>query len=175
MKAIVIYKSETGFTKKYAEWIAEELNADIMSMSKVKGAMLDNYDTVIYGGYLHAVGISGIKLIKDNFDTLKGKKIIVFATGASPSKEGIKDEVINANFTPEQAKRVRFFYMRGGFDYSKLNAMDKFLMTLLKLKMKSKKKEELTGDEKGMLAIYDKPVDFTKRDNIKELIEYARS
>ena len=29
MKKIVIYESATGFTKKYAEWIAEELQAEI--------------------------------------------------------------------------------------------------------------------------------------------------
>ncbi len=26
MKTIVVYKSKTGFTKKYAEWISEELS-----------------------------------------------------------------------------------------------------------------------------------------------------
>ena len=30
MKIIVIYKSKTGFTKRYAEWIAEELKCDIV-------------------------------------------------------------------------------------------------------------------------------------------------
>jgi hypothetical protein len=41
--------------------------------------------------------------------------------------------------------------------------------------MKSKKKEELSGDERGMLAVYDKPVDFTKRENIGQLVEYMRT
>ena len=35
MKTVVIYKSRTGFTKKYAEWISEELSADIFDVSKV--------------------------------------------------------------------------------------------------------------------------------------------
>lgn len=175
MNTVVLYKSETGFTKKYAEWIAEELRADIFDESKVKPDILDGYDTVIFGGFLHASGISGIKFIKQNFDKLKGKKIVIFATGASPSREGVIDDVVNANFTPEEMKGLRFFYLRGGFDYSRLGLFDKLLMTLLKWKMKSKKKEKLSSDEKGMLAVYDKPVNFTKRENIKELIEYVRS
>ncbi|EOR27090.1 hypothetical protein [Clostridium sp. C8] len=46
------------------------------------------------------------------------------------------------------------------------------LMTLLKIKIKMKK--ELTSDEKGMLACYDRPVDFTRRKNIDEIINYVK-
>ena len=68
----------------------------------------------------------------------------------------------------EQQEYIKFFYLRGGFDYSKLKPFDKVLMTLLKWKIKNKKKEELTTDEIGMLAIYDKPVDFTMKKNIEK-------
>ena len=46
-------------------------------------------------------------------------------------------------------------------------------MTLLKWKIKLKRHK--TPDEKGMLAAYSKPMDFTKKENIKELLEYVRS
>lgn len=175
MKAVVLYKSKTGFTRKYAEWIAKELSADIFDASGVTVKMLEDYDTVIYGGRLHAVGIDGVKLITRNFDKLKNKKIVVFASGASPSREEVINEVTNANFTPEQQKHIKFFYMRGGFDYSRLPFFDKVLMQLLKRKILNKKKkgEELTSDEKGMLAIYDRPVDYTIKENINEIISYV--
>lgn len=171
MKIVVIYKSKTGFTKKYAEWIANKLSADIFEVSKVNINMLSPYDTVIYGGSLYAVGITGIKFITQNLDKLKSKKLVVYATGASPVRDETITEIKNKNFTPEQQKHIRFFYFRGGFDYSKLNLFDKMLMSLLKLKIKSKK--DLTPDEKGMLAIYDKPVDFTREKIIDELINYV--
>ena len=145
MKIVVIYKSKTGFTKKYAAWLAEELSADIFEFEKVTVGMLTGYDTVIYGGGLYAVSINGIKFILKNLDKLKGKKIIVFATGASPERKETTDEIRNKNFTLEQQKHIHFFYMRGGFDYSKLKTFDKILMTLLKWKIKGKK--ELTEDE----------------------------
>jgi hypothetical protein len=40
------------------------------------------------------------------------------------------------------------------------------------LNSKKKKDEEMTEEEKGMLAAYEKPVDFTERENIKELTDY---
>lgn len=171
MKTVVIYKSKTGFVKKYAEWIAEELSADIFEASKVTTDMLTVYDTVIYGGGLYAAGINGAKLITQNLDKLKGKKVIVFATGASPSREEAMNEVRNKNFTTEQQKQIQFFYLRGGFDYSKLKPFDKVLMTLMKWMLKRKK--ELTPDERGMLAAYDKPVYFIMKENIDEIISYV--
>ena len=175
MKTIVIYKSKTGFTKKYAKWIAEDLTADIFEVSKVTINKLIEYDTIIYGGSLYAVGINGVKLITQNINKLKDKKVVVFATGASPSREDVVNEVRNKNFTKEQQEHIKFFYLRGGFNYSKLNPFDKILMLLLKWKIKNKKKEELTNDEIGMLAIYDKPMDFTMKKDIERIITYVNS
>lgn len=173
MKTVVIYKSKTGFTKKYAEWIAADLSADIFDVSKVNINMLGNYDVIIYGGSLHAVGINGVQFIKQNLGKFKNKKVIVFATGASPWKEGVVKEVEDKNFTAEQQKNIQFFYLRGGFDYNRLNLFDKLLMTLLKMKLENKK--ELTPDERGMLSVYDKPVDFTRQENIKGIVSYVNS
>ncbi|MCM1989382.1 flavodoxin domain-containing protein [Oceanirhabdus seepicola] len=177
MKTVIVYKSKTGFAKKYAEWISEELSADIFEASDVNINMLTVYDTVIYGGGLYAIGINGVKLITQNIEKLKDKKVVVFATGASTSRGEVIQEVKNKNFTTEQQKYMMFFYLRGGFNYSKLKPFDKVLMTLLKWKIKNKKKKgkELTPDEKGMIAAYDNPVDFTRKKNINKLIDYVYS
>lgn len=173
MKTIVIYKSNSGFTKNYAEWIKEKLATDIFEASKVTVAMLTAYDTIIYGGGLLAGGINGVKLITKNLEQLKGKKIVVFATGASPSGEEAINEVRNRNFTSEQQKQIRFFYLRGGFDYNKLPPFYKAVMSLMKWVLKRKK--DPTPDEQGMLAAFDQPVDFTRKNNIDELIAYVNS
>lgn len=175
MNTVVIYKSKTGFAKKYAEWIAKDLSADIFDISKITINKLTKYDTIIYGGSLYAVGINGVKLITNNIEKLKDKKVIVFSTGVSPlTQDGIND-VRNKNFTPAQQKYIKFFYLRGGFNYSDLTPFDKILMTLLKWKIKIKKEKKLTTDEKGMLTLYHNPVDFTKKKNIDEIINYVTS
>ncbi len=153
MKSVVIYKSKTGFAKKYAEWLAEELSADIYELSHVNINMLTGYDAVIYGGSLHAVGIIGINFITKNIDKLKDKKVVVFAAGASPSSEDVIREITANNIPQDQIRRIKFFYLRGGFNYNKLPFFDKVLMALLKKKIirKKKQKKKLTRDEKGML------------------------
>jgi len=171
MRTVVVYKSKAGFAKQYAEWIAKELTADLFEASAVSINELTAYDTVIYGGGLYAVGINGVKLITKNLDKLKGKKVVVFATGASPGREEVINEVRNNNFTPEQQKQISFFYLRGGFDYNRLNTVDKLLMILLKWRLRRKK--QLTPDERGMLNAYDTPVNFTRKNHIDELISYV--
>ena len=173
MKKVVVCKSTSGFTMKYAQWIAGELKADLFERDKIKFEDLASYDMIIYGGSLHASGISGINLIRNNIDKLKGRKIIVFATGASPFKEGIEMEIMKSNFTPGMGKMIRFFYFRGGFDFNKLDFLNRIIMTLFKLKLSVKK--NLTPDERGMLDAYSKPIDFTRKENIDKLIKYAGS
>ena len=173
MKTVVVYKSISGFTKKYAEWISEELRADLLRLEKIDISILLKYDIIIYGGSLHAVGISGVNIIKNNLNKLRDKNIIIFTTGASLPKESIVSEVKGSNFSVKEQKQIQFYYFRGGFDFNKLNLVNKILMTLLKWKIKLKRHK--TPDEKGMLAAYSKAMDFTKKENIQELLEYVRS
>ena len=173
MRTVVVYRSISGFTKKYAEWIAQELRADILGAKKVDIDKLLKYDTIIYGGSLHAAGISGVNIIKKNLTKLRVKNIIIFTTGASPPKKRTISGVRDINFSVEEQKQIQFYYFRGGFDYNKLNLINKILTTLFK--WKTQLKRDKTSDEKGMLAAYAKPADFAKKENIKELLEYVRS
>jgi len=173
MKYLVVYKSKTGFTEKYAQWIAKELSADIYNYKEINKENFKDYDVIVYGGSLHAVGIEGIKLIKDDWNLLKEKILVVFAVGATPYRKDTVEEIKNNNFSEEQLEKIQVFYLRGGFNYNKLPLIDKFLMKLLQLKLKRKK--SLTADEKGMLNAYNKPVDFTRRENIDDIISFIQS
>lgn len=172
MKTIVIYRSRSGFVKKYAEWIAEELSADLKEGSKVRINDLLSYDTIIYGGGCYVSGINGVKLITKSFDQLKDKKLMVYATGASPGNEKDLESIRKANFTDEQLQKIKFFYLRGGFDFNKLKFPFTIVMRLMKWKLSRQK--VLTPDEKGMLDSFDNPTDFTSKENIRELVMEAR-
>lgn len=49
-KIVVIYKSKYGSSKKYAQWIAEEVNGDLFNSSNIKEEKLKEYDIIVYGG-----------------------------------------------------------------------------------------------------------------------------
>ena len=62
-KTAVIFKSKYGSTRKYAQWIAADLQADLFAADKIKVRDLAPYQTIVYGGYLYAGSIAGIKLL----------------------------------------------------------------------------------------------------------------
>lgn len=173
MKTLVIYKSKSGFTKKYAEWIGEQLGAELHEASKVTVETMAAYDTLIYGGGLYAVGINGVKLITKNLERLKDQKIVVFATGLSAPNDKVTNDIVSANFNPGQLKQIRFFYLRGGFNYNKLTPFYKAVMSLMKWSLKRKKNPN--EEDLGMLDAFDHPVDFTDKKNIKEIIASVNS
>ena len=47
MKTLIIYSSQTGFTKKYATWLSEELQADCIPLKDAKKINLDDYKNII--------------------------------------------------------------------------------------------------------------------------------
>ena len=65
MKTIIIYKSRTGFTKRYAQWIAEELTCEIADYSDISKVDLDNFDLIIYGSRVHAGKIDSLNKVKE--------------------------------------------------------------------------------------------------------------
>jgi len=171
-KTLVLYQSRYGSTQKYARWIAEAADADLVEASAAKARTLTDYDTIVFGGSLPAVGITGVNIIADNFALIKDKQIIVYAVGCSPGHDKDLSRVWEANFTEEMRERIRFFYARGAFDFHKLRFMDKMMMRLLRRKLK--RIENPGQDAKDLLASYDQPVDWTSRENIEPVIDCIR-
>ena len=169
MKTIVAYKSKSGYTKTYAEWIAQELGCDIKE-NAVLSDILD-YDTIIYGGGMYVGGFNGAKLITNNLGKLSGKKIVLFAVGSNPGREHEMQPFWDKVLTAKQQKNIGHFYLRGGFDFSKLTSGDKILMKMLKMRLQ--KLKERTEDEQGMLDAYVTPVDFRNKENIRPLLDYV--
>lgn len=73
----VVYQSHYGTTKKYAEWIAQALDADLLNRKKVSVSELSQYGMIIYGGGLYAGGLLGIDLVSKS----KFKHLVVFTVG----------------------------------------------------------------------------------------------
>lgn len=173
MGTIVVYRSISGFTKKYAGWIAEELGAPCVELGDFRGKALADGDLVVYGGSLHAVGINGFKRFSRLLAGRKPRRLVVFAVGASPAREGVEEVIRRENFPGEEGRDIRLFYLRGGFDYGKLDLYNRVLMRLLKAKLRLRKRRG--PDEEGMLKAYDRPLDLTRKENVAGLVAYVKS
>lgn len=177
-KTIIIYCSKYGTTKQYAEWIAEALSADVLNAKSVKGKTLASYDTIIYGGKIFGGAISGISLILKNFELLKDKNLVVFTCGLADPKGADNIEKINEGidraFLPEMKQMVKFFHLRGGIDYSKLNILHKMMMAMPRKELLKKDYDSLRDEDKLFLASYGKKIDFTDKKTIEPILTYIQ-
>ncbi len=167
MKTVVIYQSRAGFTKKYAGWISERLSCDIFPLSKISAKKMATYDTIIFGGGIYGNIINGTKFLKKHIGKFSKSKIYVFAVGGTPIEMADLKTLKHLNFPEEECKRIKLFYFRGGFDFSKLNFT--YRIAMLYQKRKLTKKQNLSLQEKQMLKAYDTAMDFTSRKETKQL------
>ncbi len=171
-KTIVLYKSNTGFTQKYAEWIAEELNCKAVSIDKLDVNSLFEYNTIIFGGGIHAGQISGLKSIKNSILKMTDKKIIIFATGATPPAAMDTDGLKNKNFSLEEQERLQFFYFLSGMNYETMGIKNKGLMGVYRFVLRLNK--DKSSVEQGVYDTLTKSNDHTKKEYINPLIEHVK-
>lgn len=72
-KAIVLYQSKYGATRKYAEWIAEALGCSAVETKKADVEQVREYDLIILGGGVYASGIASLSFLRKNYAQLKEK------------------------------------------------------------------------------------------------------
>ena len=171
-KQIVVYTSETGFTKKYAGWIAEALGCQAADIKEWKQKNPADFQTVIYGGGFYAGQIKGLKKMKEQMQQYPDIRFIVFATGATPSEARESEKAaMDANFTEEEKRRIPAFYFQSGLNYEKMSIKYKLMMKMFSAMMG--KKENKTEEEKVMADMLTHSYDFCKKENIRELLKYS--
>jgi len=170
MNAVVVYSSKTGFTKKYADWIAAQLNIVSYDISEVNKRFLKKYDTIIFGGGVYAGKISDAKFLNKNISKLAQQHWLVFAVGLTPADDLANIEKLKAeNFESEDLKRIDFFYFQGGIDTNKLSRTQKLGVLALR-KMVGFKKEP-SVEEKWINESLDNDADYSDKASIQALID----
>ena len=175
MKPIVLYRSKYGSTKNYANWIADELSCKAMDAKSLNVSVLDDYDTIIYGGGLYAEIIAGVSLITKNIDKLSGKKLVVFTTGLTPTdcREYYDGMVLEKNFKGDIKDKIKIFNFPGKMIINELSLVHKTAIKTLKGIMS--KKENPTEMEKLLIDLCDVDADLTDKNLINELVEYVKA
>ena len=176
-KTLVIYSSKYGHTKKYAEWLAEDLSADICDDKNLKKEMLNNYSVLLFGSSLFAGKNKAALLIVKYFEQMKDKKVVLFTCGlADVSNEtntiGI-NKALDRVITPEIRNKIKIFHVRGGIDYDNLSFLHKTMMKMLHSKVSKMSENELNDENKEFLATYGQKVDFMDRKMIQPIVEYC--
>lgn len=178
MNRIVIYKSEYGAAKKYAEHIAKNLGCEALPLKEAKNVRLDAYDAVIFGGGVYAGKINGADFIVKNFDklNLKEKKLAVFTVSLNPVEEqSVLESYAAASFPAEIRDKIKFFYFRGGMDIDRLSFVHRSMMRMMKKMLEKKSPGERSASDNCVISIVNgKAEDFFNAEAAAPLIGYIK-
>lgn len=170
MKTIVIYSSQTGFTKRYAQWIAKAADADCFSLSDAKKKDLSAYGAIIYGGWACAGSIHNIRWFKNHTARWTGqKKLIAFCVGASPADSPDIAAALEQNFNDPDLENMHLFYCPGGLSYNQMSASSRLMMKLFIKTLKAKKAP--TPQEQEMIRMLSSSYDISDKKYIKPILQ----
>jgi len=165
-KTAVIYKSKYGATKRYAEWIAKDLNAELFEAAGMEAAKLAQYDMVVYGGGVYADGVSGVKLVMKN----PCKDLVVFTVGLTDPASGDFSALIKNN----SLGNTKVFHLMGALDFENLKPLHKIGLSVLKKMLSKKDEKELTIIERTIIGSHGQKVDFVDRAAVAPIVEYVK-
>lgn len=173
MKTIVIYNSQTGFTKRYAQWIAEEAKAQCVELKEAKKMDLSGFDNIVYGGWAMAGSVTKVKWLIKNKAKWQGKKLAAFCVGASPVENPEIDEFLKKTSAQEDFKGIKLFYLPGGLAYEKMSGASKTMMKMF-VKMLNSKKDKTEADLM-QIKMLSSSYDISDKKYIEPVVEYLNS
>ena len=102
---VIVYRSNTGFTREYAEMLAKAEKLKVCPLAEAQGKVGPG-ESVFFMGPLMAGHISGIDQAVKKF-AVKG----VCGVGMSPASRQVLDTLAKANYVPG----APIFYLQGGW------------------------------------------------------------
>ena len=126
MISAIVYTSNAGHTKRYAEMLADKTGLPVFEL-KAAGSKLEKGAQIVYLGWLMGGNVKGFKKAAKSFDVKA-----VCGVGMSAS-DGQIEYIRKANSFPEA---LPVFALRGGLEVGKLSGMYKMMMGLCRRRRK---------------------------------------
>ena len=170
MKTLIIYGSQYGSTKRYAERLAEKTSIETVNYKDAK--KISDYNKIIYLGALYAGGVLGLKQTTGKM-TDNQELIIVTVGMTNPNeaeyfsqiRESVKNQIPTNLYNEEKV-----FHLRGAIDYNKLGFKHRMMMSVFHKMVQKTPEPQRTADAKAMLETYGQEVDFVDLGALEQII-----
>ena len=142
------------------------IQGDVYPLKKYKWKDVDNYDTVVYGGWVMGGKIQGIDDFLSHFNEIEKKNVLIFASGMGIPSSEARDNLISTNVL--DIYHVRFYQLRGSFDYSKLRFPYSLIM---KTSLRQMRNDPSMESQSEMLEnLKDSPLEFYDAQGIDKIL-----
>lgn len=156
---IIVYESNTGFTKKYADMLASKTGLKACRVSELSEA--DKSQEILFLGWMNAGRIMGLDKVRN----LNLKAVCGSGTGriAEPNPETV--------MARNKIQHLPFFYLRGGcLPINQLKGMNKIMLTMFVKMLKGRKDK----DEETLEAIdhIENGFNGVKEENLEPVLKW---
>ena len=166
MRTLILYTSNTGNTKKYAEDIAQAVNGDVFPLKKYKWKDVGDYDSIVFGGWVMGGKIQGIDDFLSHYDEISDKNILVFSSGMGFVTSESRDRLISGNVL--DIYHIRYYQLRGSFDYSKLHFPYNFMINT---SLRALRKDPDSAQDLSMVEnLKETPLEFYDQQGVDRII-----
>ena len=166
---VIIYGSQYGTTKRYAEYLSEMTGIEAVAFKEAKD--IHRYDRVIFMGALYAGSVLGLKNTVSKMSP-KQKLVIVTVGLVDPTDPENIDYIrhsIKERIPADLYDETRIFHLRGAIDYSQLSLKHRMMMAVIHSKLSKMPEEKLNTEAKTILATYGKKEDFVDFKSLEKL------
>ena len=160
MKTLILYGSQYGTAKRYADELSRLTGLPAVSYEKAPD--LAGCEQIVYLGGLYAGGVKGLKQTARKFPA--GVRLILVTVGLADVQDEQNIENIRRSvrrqLPAEVLQNAALFHLRGGIDYSRLNLTHRTMMTLLYNHARKLPPEQQNAETRAMIETFGTKVDF---------------
>jgi len=159
---IIVYESKTGFTKRYADMLAEKTGLKAYRVKELPNALMG--EEIIFMGWMKAGMIQGLSKVRK----LNVKAVCATGTGRTAGPDIQK--VITAN----RIEGKPFFYLRGGcLPLKEIKGMDRFLLSVFLKMLKSQKNKNEELEE--AISHIENGYDGVREENLEPVLQWLNA
>ena len=167
-KVAIVYSSKYGHTKQYADWLKEDVDADVIDISKFNITQMLAYKLVIFACGIYGDKLSVMDFVKKNVTAIPVQKTMIMAVGWYTNNSKEATEKLIADNYPEQFKgKVPMYVVNSGLNKKQVSKMDSVKLVAAKLAIE--KKDGRSTDDINALGILNGYSDPTSKDNLESI------
>ena len=160
----IVYTSQTGSSKSYAEMLARSTGLPVFSLGEAKGK-LSNGAKIIYLGWIMASSVKGYSDAARRFDVRAVCAVGMGQTGTQLKEVRVKNKI---------PAKTPLFTLQGNFDVKKLHGVHRAMMEVM-VKTVGKalsEKTDHTPEENDMLDMMLTGSPRVKAENLKDVLTW---
>lgn len=167
MKAI-LYQSQTGFTKKYAEMLSQRTGLPAYDLGDAR-EQVQKGTPVIFMGHMKAGDIVAYDRTARRYDVK-----VVFAVGIELPESAVLEKIKKRHSL--EGKEV--YYLRGGLDLRKVYGIERRMLQVMRASLaksvskREKRDQPVSGEERDMLTTLTSGGDFVRMENLDEFLTW---